>query len=224
MTATALIGIIVVALAIVSVVAWYAVARRQRTQALHEQYGAEYDRTVARAESRREAESELVNRQERLERFAIRPLSADQRDLFGQQWHDVQEAFVDNPGRAVSKADGLVVEVMRERGYPVANFEQRASDLSVHHASLVQNYRAARDVADRHRRGNATTEELRRAMVYYRELFDDLLEPDEPIVDRPVRLPVEREMPLPSDRTFRSADERVERRPIAPPRSDEEAR
>jgi hypothetical protein len=224
MTTAALIGIIVVALAIVSVIVWYAVARRHQTQALHAQYGAEYDRTVAGASSRREAEAELVNRQERVEHFAIRPLSADQRDLFSQQWHDLQEAFVDTPGRAVTKADNLVVEVMRERGYPVTNFEQRASDLSVHHASFVQNYRAARDVADRHRRGGATTEELRRAMVYYREMFDDLLEPDETITDRPVRRVVERDIPLSGERTSGSVDGRVERQPIAPPRSDREAR
>jgi len=144
--------------------------------------------------------------------------------LFGQQWHDLQEAFVDSPGRAVSKADNLVAEVMRERGYPVARFEQRASDLSVNHAVFVQNYRAARDIADRHRRGAATTEELRRAMVYYREIFEDLLQAEEPISDRPVRRVVEREVPVSSDRTPGSAGERVQRQPIAPPPSDRDAR
>lgn len=222
MSATAVIGIVIVALAVVGVIVWYAVARRRQTETLHAQYGSEYDRTVARADSRRAAEAELVDRQERVEQFRIRPLTAVQRDLFTQQWHDIQEAFVDNPGRAVSKADGLVVEVMRERGYPVTNFEQRATDLSVHHAVFVQNYRAARDVADRHRRGAATTEELRRAMVYYREMFEDLLQPDEIVSDRPVTRAVERDVPLPGDRAI--ADERIERRPIAPPPSDREVR
>jgi hypothetical protein len=215
-------GIIILALAIIAVVVWYAMARRRQTQMLHAQYGKEYDRTVAKASSRHAGEAELVKRQERVGHFAIRPLTADQRDLFGQQWHDLQEAFVDNPGRAVTKADRLVGSVMQERGYPVADFEQRASDLSVNHASFVQNYRAARDVADRHRRGAATTEELRRAMVYYRGMFEDLLQPDETVTDRSVSRAVERDVPLPGEQT--AADGRVERRPIAPPRSDPDVR
>ena len=221
MSAGLTIGIIIVALAVVGAIAWYAIARRHQTQSLHAQYGAEYDRTVAHAESTRAAEADLVDRQERVERFNIRPLSAEQRNLYDQQWHDLQEAFVDNPGRAVAKADGLIAEVMRERGYPIADFEQRASDLSVHHSAFVQSYRAARGVAQRHRDGTATTEELRRAMGYYREMLDDLLEPARPISDRPVSRVVEREVPSASDRTARIADDRPQRPPIAPPRSDE---
>jgi hypothetical protein len=224
MNAPVVIGIVIVALVIVGAIVWYAAARRRQTQALQAQYGSEYDRTVSRVNGRREAEAELVERTERVEQFDIRPLTAAQRDLYGQQWHDLQEAFVDNPGRAVSKADSLVAEVMRERGYPVTDFEQRASDLSVHHAALVENYRAARDVAQRQRRGAATTEELRRAMVYYREMFDDLLEVDDVISDRPVNRAVEREVPLTGDRTSGAADEGVRRRPIAPPRADRDAR
>lgn len=223
MTAATLIGIIVVALAIIAVGVWYATARRQRTEALHDRYGSEYDRTVAQVHSRRAAEAELVERQERVEQLDIRPLTEEQRELYAQQWHDVQEAFVDNPGRAVTTADGLVAQVMRERGYPVTNFEQRASDLSVHHASFVQSYRAARDVAQRHRRGAATTEELRRAMVYYREIFEDLLQSDETMTDRPVTRVVEREVPLAGDRLREGAGERSQRPPVAPPRSDREA-
>jgi len=223
MSATTLIGLIVVALAVVSVIAWYAVARRHRTQSLHTRYGREYDRTLARLTSKRAAEADLVRRQERVEQFKIRPLSAGMRDVFSQQWHDLQETFVDSPGRAVIKADALVVEVMRERGYPIADFKQRASDLSVHHASFVQNYRAARDVAERHRQGSATTEELRRAMVFYREMFDDLLQPNEIVSDRPVSRAVEREVPVQSDRTAGIDGEHVQRRPIAPPRAEREA-
>jgi hypothetical protein len=213
MTATTLIGIVILALAIVGVGVWYAVARRRQTESLHAKYGSEYDRTVADANSKRAGEAELVKRQERVEQFDIRPLSAEQRELFGQQWRDLQEAFVDSPGLAVSKADNLVAEVMRERGYPFTSFQQRASDLSVNHASLVQNYRAARDVAERNRRGVGTTEELRRAMVYYREMFDDLLRPDQKVTDRQVDRKVERDIPFVSDRT---TDARV-KRPIAPP-------
>src|SRR5215470_5294550 len=123
LSAATLAAIIISAAVVVGLIVWYAVARR-RTHALHEQYGSEYDRTVAYATSRRAAESELVRRQERVERFEIRPLTAQQRELFGQRWHDVQEMFVDNPGRAVTKADGLVAEVMQDRGYPVTDFEQ----------------------------------------------------------------------------------------------------
>jgi len=214
MTATTLIGIAILALAIVGVGVWYAVARRRQTESLHAKYGSEYDRTVAEANSKRAGEAELVKRQERVEQFDIRPLSAEQREVFSQQWRDVQEAFVDSPGLAVSKADNLVAEVMRERGYPFTSFQQRASDLSVNHASLVQNYRAARDVAERNRRGVGTTEELRRAMVFYREMFDDLLRPDQIVSDRQVNRKVERDIPLAGDRT---TDARVKRPPIAPP-------
>ena len=221
MSAATLIGIVIVALAVVGASVWYAVTSRQ-TQALHGRYGREYDRTVARADSRRAAEAELVARDERVEQFNLRPLSIEQRELFTQQWHDLQEAFVDHPGRVVAKADALVVEVMRDRGYPVTTFEQRADDLSVHHAAFVENYRAARDVAQRHRRGSATTEELRLAMVYYREIFEDLLQADVVVTDRPVSRAVERDVPLSVDPT--TADGRAQRPPIAPPRPDREAR
>jgi hypothetical protein len=229
-TTTTVIEIVIVALGIAGVIVWYTVARRRQTQLLHEQYGSEYDRTVAHAASKRAAEAELVQRQERVAYFDIRPLTAEQRDLFGQQWHDVQELFVDDPGRAVTKADKLVAEVMRTRGYPVADFdqrasdfEQRASDLSVHHAVFIQNYRAARAVAERHRQGAATTEELRRAMVFCRDLLEDLLQAEELTSDRPVPRVVERDVPLPADQTV-NGGERVQRQPIAPPRSDREAR
>lgn len=221
MTALTIIGIVILALAIAGVIIWYAVARRQRTEMLHAKYGSEYDRTVANANSRRAGEAELVKREERVDQLDIRPLTAEQREMYGQQWHDLQEAFVDSPGRAINRADTLVAEVMRERGYPVANFEQRASDLSVNHASLVQNYRAARDVAERHRRGVGTTEELRRAMVYYREMFDDLLRPDDTVSDRQVSRQVERDVPLAGDRTTGTADGRIQPRPTAPPRDRE---
>jgi hypothetical protein len=224
MSATALIGIVIAALAIGGVIAWYVVARRHQTQALHEHYGSEYDRMVARGTSRRATEADLLQREERVEHFDIHSLTVEQRELYTQQWHDVQEAFVDNPGRAVSTADNLIGQVMQERGYPVSDFEQRAADLSVHHAVFVENYRAARDIAKRHRRHAATTEELRRAMVYYREMFADLLQPDETLSDRQVSRAVEREVPVSSDRSRQLVDKPIERSPIAPPRSDREAR
>ena len=198
MSTSMIIGIVVLVAAVVVIgVVSYIAAHRHRTTALRSQYGSEYDRTVRHASSRRTAEAELARRQERVESLDIRPLLAEQRELFEQQWHDLQEMFVEDPGGAVNHADSLVMDVMRTRGYPVANFEQRAADLSVHHARFVRNYRAARDVAARHRRAEATTEELRRAMVYYHELFDDLLGPEPATTDRPIQMTVAREVSPP---------------------------
>jgi hypothetical protein len=115
---------------------------------------------------------------ERVETLNIIPLSYKDREMYEAQWKDVQAGFVDDPGGAVEKADDLVGEVMAARGYPVGDFEQRAADLSVNHASEVDNYRAAHDIAQRQERGDANTEDQRQAMVHYRALFDDLLVPE----------------------------------------------
>jgi len=191
----AAIVIIVAAVAVVGAAAWYVGMRRHRTDDLRTRYGSEYSRTVSELGSQRRAEDELVRRQERVDALEIRPLLADQRAMFAQQWRGVQGRFVDDPGGAIRRADGLVEEVMKVRGYPVSDFDQRAADLSVHHARVIENYRAARAIADRHRRGAASTEELRRAMVHYRELFQDLLEDREQALERAVERPVERELP-----------------------------
>lgn len=225
MTASTIVAIVVVLAAIALVAIWYATTRHRRTEALRDQYGAEYARTVGEVGSRRAAEDELVKRRERVEHFDIRPLSPQQREIYAQQWRDVQALFVDDPGVAVGRADALVEQVMKTRGYPVADFEQRAADLSVHHARFVQNYRAARDVALRHRQGSATTEELRRAMVYYRELFEDLLEDHETAGEREVERPVARDVePAADDGTRDAAAARAERRrsgpPVAPPNEE----
>ena len=174
---------IVVGLAVVGLVAWY-LWQRRRTGDLRARYGPEYSRAVSETGDRRRAEAELLKRQERVEHLDIRPLTAEQRDRFVEQWRAVQARFVDDPKGAVTDADRLVEEVMKARGYPVAEFDQRAADLSVHHPRVVENYRAARDIALRHRRGEASTEDLRQAMVYYRELFQDLLEDREHEAER----------------------------------------
>jgi hypothetical protein len=196
----AAIVIIVAAVAVVGAGAWYVGLRRRRTEDLRTRYGTEYSRTVSELGSQRRAEDELAKRQERVDALEIRPLLADQRAMFAQQWRGVQALFVDDPGGAIGRADGLVEEVMKVRGYPVSDFDQRAADLSVHHARVIENYRAAREIAERHRRGAASTEELRRAMVHYRELFQDLLEDREQAVERAVERPVERELPRASRR------------------------
>jgi hypothetical protein len=193
MTPGAIIGVII-AIAVLGAITWYLITRQRRTEALRDQYGPEYTHAVQEAGSARRAEDELIKRKERVEALEIQPLGAEERAHFTREWRRVQVMFVDDPGGAVSRADTLVEEVMKVRGYPVSDFDQRAADLSVHHARVVENYRAARDIAERHRRRAATTEDLRKAMVYYRELFQDLLEDRENATDRAVDRPVEREV------------------------------
>jgi hypothetical protein len=163
--------------AAIVVVIWLIVERR-RSETLRRQFGPEYDRAVSAAGSRRVAEAELQEREKRVRKLEIRPLSASDRDRFAAAWRDVQARFVDEPGGAVGEADMLVNEVMEARGYPVADFEQRAADISVDHPQVVDHYRVAHRIGGR--RGDATidTEELRQAMVHYRALFSDLLEAD----------------------------------------------
>ena len=169
---------IVVGVLVLAVIGWL-VWQRQRSDRLKARYGPEYARTVNELGDTRRAESELIKRQERVAALDIRPLSAAQQARYQQQWRAVQTRFVDDPKSAVTDADALVEDAMRTRGYPVSDFDQRAADLSVHHPRVVENYRAARDIAHRHRRGEATTEDLRQVMVYYRGLFQDLLEDHE---------------------------------------------
>jgi hypothetical protein len=197
----AAIVIIVAAVAVVGAAAWYVGLRRRHTDDLRTRYGREYSRAVSELGSQRRAERELDRREERVEALEISPLALEQRARFSQEWRNVQSLFVDDPGGAISRADGLVEEVMKVRGYPVSDFDQRAADLSVHHARVVENYRMAREIAARHRRGAASTEELRRAMVHYRELFQDLLEDREQPMERAVDRPVERELPRPVTRS-----------------------
>ena len=150
--------------------------QQQRSRQLRARFGPEYERSLQAAGDRRHAEAELLKREERVEHLDIRPLSPQDRDRFAESWRSVQAQFVDDPPRAIAAADQLVTEVMRVRGYPVTDFEQRAADISVDHPQVVDNYRAAYAVARRSGRGEATTEDLRQAMVHYRALFQDLLE------------------------------------------------
>jgi hypothetical protein len=152
---------------------------QRRSQHLRSRFGPEYERTLRESGDRGRAERELERREKRVQQLHIHPLSPRHRDEFVSAWRKDQARFVDDPGGAVTEADRLVQEVMKTRGYPVADFERRVEDISVGHPHLVQNYRAAREVAERNRRGEATTEELRKALVYYRALFEELLEGQE---------------------------------------------
>lgn len=177
-TTIVIIGLAALIVVVAAVVWW--VMRRRQTETLRRRFGPEYDRAVARHGNARVAEQKLSERARRVEKLNIRPLDPRQRDRFADEWQTVQACFVDDPGRAVSDADALVKQVMEARGYPVGNFEERAADLSVDHADVVQNYRTAREIAHRNRRGEATTEDLRKALVSYRALFEDLLGAEQP--------------------------------------------
>ena len=173
----AVIGIAVLVIAGVAIM----VMRGRERERLQKHFGREYEHQVeAAGGDRSKAESALLKREKRVEKFDIRPLPSEQRARFADEWQQVQAQFVDDPERSIALADALVAEVMRARGYPVEDFEQRASDLSVEHPHLVQNYRAAHEIAVRHSRGQASTEDLRNALIGYRALFEQLLRANEP--------------------------------------------
>lgn len=172
-TTLSVLGIIAV-LAVLALVAW-AIQRRNRSHRLHAHFGTEYDRTVERMGFRQEAEAELRERERRVERLHITPLAPADAGRHAQEWKTVQSHFVDNPRGALTEADALVRRVMTQRGYPVGDFESRAADISVDHPRVVENYRTAHAIAARDERGAANTEDLRKAVVHYRALSDDLL-------------------------------------------------
>jgi len=167
--------LIVAALVIGAAIAWY-LLKQQRSSRLRKQFGPEYDRALARNGDPKRTEEELEKRQHRVERFDIRPLRPEARTRYIEEWKTIQARFVDNPDGAALEADRLLVAVMNDRGYPVSDFEQRAADLSVNHPKLVENYREAHTIAIRRERGEASTEDLRKALIHYRELFEDLLD------------------------------------------------
>lgn len=175
-----LIIIVVVAIIVIAVIAW-AIARRQRTVALRRRFGPEYERAL-REHGPTRGESLLLQRERRVEKLHLRELPADEREHFVTEWRSTQSRFVDDPKGAVNDADALVTRLMQARGYPMSDFEQRTADISVDHPRVVDNYRAAHEIALRHRRGEATTEDLRNAMIYYRTLFDELLQ-TRPVVE-----------------------------------------
>jgi hypothetical protein len=155
-------------------------SRRARSRRkLRREFGPEYDRTVADAPTRREAESELLERKQRRDLLEIRALSPGARQRYARDWRSVQARFVDDPGAAAAEADRLVQQLMAERGYPVSDFDERTDLVSVDHPTVVENYREAHRISLAHERGGTDTEDLRRALVHYRALFADLLETDD---------------------------------------------
>jgi hypothetical protein len=177
--ALALVAVLVVA--VVAVIAWaHSQRKRKQSESLRQRFGPEYDRTVNELGNRGKAEAELEARKKRVARLEIVALTAGEASKFKQAWNTLQARFVDDPKAAVIQADHLVYELMAKRGYPMGDFEARAADISVDHPTVVSNYRSARAIALADERGQADTELLRRAIVHYRALFDELLEIREP--------------------------------------------
>jgi hypothetical protein len=167
--------IVVVVLVIVGAIYGVVSSQRKRSQKLHDHFGPEYEHTVQATGDEKKAQNELVERQKHVEALDIRPLTAPEHDHYVASWAAVQSKFVDEPGQAIIDADQLIIEVMQLRAYPVADFDQRAADISVNYPALVSNYRAAREIANKNKLQQANTEELRQAMIYYRSLFEELL-------------------------------------------------
>jgi hypothetical protein len=174
--------ILLVVVVAVAAAAWLIGREQRRRQSLRlrHHFGPEYGRVVAEKGNQAKAESELIARQKRVEKLKIVPLTSADASRFRDAWDALQSRFVDNPKGVVVEADGLVRDLMVKRGYPMGDFERRAADISVDHPRVVETYRSARAIAIRDKQGEASTEELRKAVVYYRELFDELLEARSP--------------------------------------------
>jgi hypothetical protein len=173
---TRLLIIIVVAAVAVAAVAWWYVQTRRREH-LRARFGPEYERAVREAGDQTKAEAMLTHRERRIAKLKIRALEPEESSRFREAWRRVQARFVDDPKGAVTEADRLITEVMSARGYPMTDWEQRVADISVDHPRVCEHYRQGHDIALRHERGEASTEDLRQAMMHYRDLFAELVEP-----------------------------------------------
>ncbi|MEP7133871.1 MAG: hypothetical protein ABI904_02955 [Chloroflexota bacterium] len=167
---------VVLVLVVVGLILAQVFSKRNRSARLRDQFGPEYDHAVQTLGNEQKAQSVLEERQKHVEALNIHPLTASEGERYLANWAEVQSKFVDEPGQAIIDADRLIMEVMHMRAYPVSDFDQRAADLSVTHPDFVSNYRAAREVAVKNELQQANTEDLRQAMLYYRSLFEELLE------------------------------------------------
>ncbi|WP_427912883.1 hypothetical protein ACPWT1_20010 [Ramlibacter sp. MMS24-I3-19] len=172
--------LIALAVIVVIALALWTFMRKRQSEHLSQRFGPEYDRTVNEMGSREKAEAELLARKKRVDDLDIVPLQPAEAQRFNQEWRALQARFVDNPRGVLVEADMLVRELMQKRGYPMGDFERRAADISVHHAGVVDHYRAAHDLTERDRRGEVDTEGMRQAVIHYRALFAELLEVDRP--------------------------------------------
>ncbi|MGW6447932.1 hypothetical protein [Lentzea sp. NPDC055074] len=175
MSTGAIIGVVVAVILVLVVLAFVLRPAMQRKK-LRDRFGPEYDRAVTESDSRTAAEKELAEREHRHSEFDLKPLSPTAQESYRRHWATVQAKFVDSPESAIADADRLVTDLMAERGYPTEGYEAQLSVLSVEHAKTLEHYRKAHDISERQEIGEASTEDLRTAMVHYRELFTDLLE------------------------------------------------
>jgi hypothetical protein len=171
----AIVLLIVVLVLVAGILGWL-YSRQRRRRILRERFGPEYDRVIREQGNVRRGEGVLELRERKRESLRIFPLSAGARSDFSNRWRGVQSQFVDDPEGTVVQADRLLSEVMKARGYPVENFEERAAILLVDHPLVIENYRAGHAIAIRRSQGQASTEDLRKAMIHYRLLFDELLQ------------------------------------------------
>jgi hypothetical protein len=171
----------VVVIALIVSIGIYRAIRKSRSTAIKNRFGTEYDRAVLEHGSTQKAESKLTAREPRVEALKLRELGDTERERFLNEWHTVQSRFVDHPKAAVTEADDLVNSLLEARGYPKADFEQRAADVSVTYPRVMENYRLANAIAVRNGPREATTEELRTAMIQYRAIFDDLIQVQKPV-------------------------------------------
>ncbi|MGB8772141.1 MAG: hypothetical protein WCC92_21205 [Candidatus Korobacteraceae bacterium] len=176
---------VAIVLIVVVDIAMYMRKRKNTTAELRDRFGPEYDRAVLQHGSERKAEAKLADRETRVDMLQIRDLDVGERERYLAQWQAVQSRFVDYPKGAVTEADELVCSLMQTRGYPVTDFDQRAADISVDHPRVVENYRSAHDIALRLGRDEASTEDMRNAMIHYRSLFDELVQM-QPVGDKRV--------------------------------------
>lgn len=166
----------VVLLVLIVVVAVMVRRRREGSAALRRRFGSEYDLALRNEGARRKAEAHLQSRIRRVELLKIRELNVSERARYLAVWSTIQSRFIDHPRGAVIEAEELINSLLQVRGFPVASFEQRAADISVNHSHLIEAYRFAHEITTRAASNQATTEELRNAMIHYRALFDDLLQ------------------------------------------------
>lgn len=188
---TVIFAVLLIAL-VLAALAWL-IVQRKRSQRLKRRFGPEYDLTVSEFRSQSKAEAELIARENRVARLKIVPLAPADASRFSQAWNALQGRFIDNPKGAVAEADHLVRDLMNKRGYPMGDFDRMAADISVDHPTVVAAYRAAQTIAARDARGEADTEELRKAVIHYRTLFDELLR-DAP--DKTVNVQAVHEVPV----------------------------
>jgi len=176
---------VLVGAVVVLAIASYLIFRNRRTATLRDHFGDEYDRTLDAAGGRAKAEAALKEREERVSKLDIHTLTEPERADFSREWRDVKAVFVNSPVEAVHHADRLLTQIMKARGYPMADFDRRYEDLTVDHCEVARHYRDGHEITLRHERGQASTEDLRQAMIHFEALFDDLVNEVSGEVDNP---------------------------------------